>query len=170
MTTLEPDTGKGPLLIDIAIEAEGWLAVPDLPDPARLVETAIGHAAHAVVESLPQYAEVSVLLADDAAVQALNARWRGQDKPTNVLSFAANDADAPQSPLLGDIVLALETVLREARAQNKTASHHLAHLSVHGFLHLLGHDHLNDEEAETMEAKERAILADLGIADPYAAS
>lgn len=122
----------------------------------------------------PAGAEVSVVLADDATLWELNGAYRGQDKPTNVLSFAnLDDAHAPGPPggeplLLGDVVLARETVLAEARAQGKAPGDHLSHLCVHGLLHLLGFDHGAEAEAETMEALERRVLAGLGIADPYA--
>jgi probable rRNA maturation factor len=127
------------------------------------------------VESLPGVAsdrlEVSLVLADDAMVQTLNLQYRGQDKPTNVLSFAAlDDADPPdEGPvLLGDVVLAYETTLAEAAAEGKPTAHHLSHLLVHGVLHLLGFDHLDEAEAEEMEGVERSILGGLGIPDPYA--
>lgn len=107
---------------------------------------------------------VSLLLTDDAALAVLNRDWRGKDRPTNVLSFPA----AEQSDFWGDIALAAETVSAEAAEQNKPFENHMAHLLTHGFLHLLGHDHEDDGEAERMEARERAILARLGIADPYA--
>ena len=108
--------------------------------------------------------EVSILFTDNAAVQRLNAQYRGKDKPTNVLSF-------PQSagPLLGDIVLAYETVRDEAGLAGKPIQAHMAHLIIHGFLHLLGYDHEREDEAETMEALEREALEKIGIADPYAA-
>ena len=122
-------------------------------------------------------AELSLVLGDDALVRDLNRRWRGQDKATNVLSFSGLDEAPGSSPssrsnpgaprLLGDVVLAFETVAAEAAAQGKSLDHHLAHLIVHGVLHLLGHDHEDDAEAERMEALERAILAGLRIADPY---
>jgi probable rRNA maturation factor len=116
--------------------------------------------------------EVSLLLADDKAVRALNRDWRGQDKPTNVLSFPAQDRldDGPQGAplLLGDVALAFETVEREAAAQSKRLEDHLRHLLVHGVLHLLGHDHEQAAEAERMEGLERTILERLGVADPYA--
>ena len=118
---------------------------------------------------------VAVLLCDDAAIAALNARWRGVDRPTNVLSFPASPQTgaglhaAPVEPApLGDIAIAYETVAREAEAEDKPLAEHLAHLAVHGFLHLLGYDHHDDGEAERMERLERDILARLGIADPYA--
>lgn len=108
-------------------------------------------------------AELSLVLADDAALRALNARWRQQDKPTNVLSFPAGD-----SVLLGDVVLAFETVRREASEQGKSLADHMSHLVVHGVLHLLGHDHERPRDADVMESLERQVLAGLGIADPYA--
>jgi probable rRNA maturation factor len=114
-------------------------------------------------------AELSVQLADDAQIRALNAQWRGVDKPTNVLSFpvAAGDKIAA-APLLGDIVVAFETAEREAAEEGKTFADHYAHLVVHGFLHLLGFDHQDAAEADRMETLETVILARLGIADPYA--
>jgi probable rRNA maturation factor len=117
--------------------------------------------------------EISLVLGDDALVQRLNRDYRGVDKPTNVLSFAALDDDGPlpsDGPvLLGDVVLAYETMRAEAEADGKTISAHLSHLVVHGVLHLLGYNHSEDEEAEAMETLERSILAVLDIADPYAA-
>lgn len=110
---------------------------------------------------------VSLLLGDDAAIASLNAQFRGKEGPTNVLSFPA--AAPPGAPgFLGDIALAAETIVREAENQGKRVEHHAAHLAVHGFLHLLGYDHLEPSEAEEMEARERVILASLGIDDPYA--
>ncbi|MEM1038063.1 MAG: rRNA maturation RNase YbeY [Pseudomonadota bacterium] len=152
------------LAFDVAVEAELW---GDEQTLTALSERALMAAAAHVTELLPQDPEVSVVFTDNNAIQTLNARWRGMDKPTNVLSFAANDASGPPSPLLGDIVLAQETIAREAQAQDKAFDDHVIHLLVHGFLHLLGHDHLNDKEAHAMEETERRVLADLGIADPY---
>ena len=117
----------------------------------------------------------SVLFADDEQVHALNREWRGKDKPTNVLSFPmleredllALEADGPPE-MLGDIALAYETCQREADEKGVSLGDHTAHLLVHGFLHLAGHDHVNsDEQAEAMEKLEIAALALLGIADPY---
>ncbi len=117
--------------------------------------------------------ELTVVLADDRLVRRLNREYRGQDRPTNVLSFSGLDVrsdGAPDMPqLLGDVVLARETVFREARAQNKAPGEHLSHLVVHGVLHLLGFDHDTDAQAESMESAECAVLAGLGIADPYQA-
>jgi probable rRNA maturation factor len=109
---------------------------------------------------------LAILLTDDAAIRALNARHRGKDRPTNVLSFPA----APMKGMpatLGDIAIAYETAAREAHEEGKAVEHHLAHLAVHGVLHLLGEDHDDEAGAERMEAAERRILARLGIADPY---
>jgi probable rRNA maturation factor len=108
---------------------------------------------------------VTILLADDATVQDLNARFRGKDAPTNVLSFPA---PATAAPHLGDIALAYGVCSREAQAQGKPLAHHLMHLTAHGVLHLLGYDHQSDADAEAMEALERKILAGLGVPDPYA--
>ena len=112
---------------------------------------------------------MSLCLADDAALRALNLRWRGVDKPTNVLSFPS----APPGPLgdattLGDIALAYETLAREAQDLGVPLADHYRHLLAHGFLHLIGYDHQTDAEAERMEALETRILARLGAGDPYA--
>jgi probable rRNA maturation factor len=113
-------------------------------------------------------AELSLVLADDATVQALNARWRGKDAPTNVLAFASDEPPAKGQPvLLGDVVLAYQTVAREAKEQKKRLADHLRHLVIHGVLHLLGYDHIKPAPAERMETLETRILASLGVADPY---
>lgn len=151
------------LAVEVAVEAPDWAEA--LPDAERFCARVLQAAAGAA----PLPGEVSVLLADDATIQALNARFRGQDKPTNVLSFPA--PEAPNAPrFFGDVALALETVRREAHLQGKAMDAHVAHLLVHGFLHLLGHDHETDAEAERMEAREREILARLGYPDPYQAA
>lgn len=120
---------------------------------------------------LPAPPVVDITLTDDRAQQALNRTYRGQDRPTNVLAFAAADPAAPPLPgmpfLLGDVVLAYETVVQEAADQDKPLSDHLSHLVVHGVLHLLGYDHLDPADAAAMEAREIAILAELGVPDPY---
>lgn len=116
-------------------------------------------------------AELSIVLACDGFVQELNRQFRGQDKPTNVLSFPAEplpSIDLGDEPApLGDVIVAWETLLREAEAEGKTPLDHLRHLVVHGTLHLLGFDHQDDGEAERMEGLEREALARLGVADPY---
>ena len=156
--------------IDVAIEDSRWESVA--PDLEAFVIRAV-EAGLSVAPDSPRGAlEVSVLLADDATVQDLNRTWRGKDKPTNVLSFPA--AEQPLQPgmarPLGDVVLAYDTMLRESAEQSKPLSDHLAHLLVHGTLHLLGQDHETGEaEADAMEALEIAALRTLGVPDPYAA-
>ncbi len=124
--------------------------------------------------------ELYVRIVANDEMQTLNRDHRGKDKPTNVLSFQAIETDLLPNALigaakggppvmLGDIIIAAPVVVDEAQAQNKLPLHHFAHLIIHGLLHLLGHDHMEDEEAEIMEEKERAVLAGLGINDPYAA-
>jgi probable rRNA maturation factor len=163
MTAVRART-QGPA-VDVVVESKSWTE-----ESAAVVRRAIAEAS--AVESAPARS-VAILLTDDATVRTLNRRWRGIDKPTNVLSFPAV-AVFPRSgegiaASLGDIAIAYETVAREARAEGKPLLHHLAHLAVHGFLHLLGHDHESEREAETMERTERAILARLGLPDPYKA-
>ncbi|WP_107851576.1 rRNA maturation RNase YbeY [Oceanimonas marisflavi] len=112
-------------------------------------------------------AEVTVRLVDEAESQALNRDYRGKDKPTNVLSFPFEAPPGVELPLLGDLVICRQVVEREAAEQNKPLQAHWAHMVVHGCLHLLGFDHIKDEEAEVMEAREIAILAGLGMDNPY---
>jgi len=147
-------------MIEIQVEDAGWLAV--LPEAERL---AIG-AAEASLAALPTptAGDLVILLTNDAEVRDLNARFRDKDQPTNVLSFPAGDNPHGH---LGDVALALGVCAAEAAAQGKPLAHHLQHLVAHGVLHLVGYDHLNDGEAETMEALEREILATLGVPDPY---
>lgn len=132
-------------------------------------------AERAVLEALKQSkakvkgaAELSILLTNDAEQKELNAQWRGKDSATNVLSFPQIEPGDPVIGLLGDITLARETLIREAAEQGVSFEAHFTHLVVHGFLHILGHDHLDDDEAAVMEGLETAILATLGIDDPYA--
>ena len=145
-------------MIEIEVEAEAWTGA--LPDAEAVVERAAQAALGAV------QGDIVVLLTDDAAVRELNGRFRDKDKPTNVLSFPAPENAFPH---LGDIVLAYGVCATEAEAQSKTLADHLSHLVVHGVLHLLGRDHEDDAEAEEMEAEERDILAQIGVADPYLA-
>lgn len=138
-----------------------------VPEAEALCSGAARAALDAVAPGLAA-AELSIVLGDDALVAALNRRWRGREGPTNVLSFASGDKPAPPLPLLlGDVVLAYETVAAEAMAQAKPLTDHLRHLIVHGVLHLLGFDHIDNDEAERMEALETRILAGLGVSDPY---
>lgn len=154
--------------IDIAVEDERWeRAVPEL-------EAFVIRAVEAGLAILPDSAGdpvgISVLLADDATVQTLNRTWRNKDKPTNVLSFPAAEQPLPPGMArpLGDVVLAYDTLVRESAEQSKPFEHHLAHLLVHGTLHLLGQDHETGEaEADAMEALEIAALRGLGLPNPY---
>ena len=113
-------------------------------------------------------AELSILLTNDEEQHALNKEWRGKDSSTNVLSFPQIEPGDPVLGLLGDITMARETLIREAAEQGVSFEDHFTHLVVHGFLHILGYDHLDDEEAAEMEGLETSILATLGIDDPYA--
>lgn len=131
----------------------------------RGCEARLSEALAAAAYSERVAGSVSLLLGDDAAIAALNRDFRGKDGPTNVLSFPPAP---PADGFLGDIALAAETIAAEAAFQGKSFQNHAAHLVVHGFLHLLGYDHMTDSEAEQMEAKERAILTSIGIDDPYA--
>ena len=107
------------------------------------------------------------MLTDDSAVRALNREWRGEDAPTNVLSFPAGGPGGGAPRMLGDIVIAYETAAREAEIEGKPLMHHVAHLAVHGFLHLVGYDHAASADADVMEGLEVAILARLDVPDPY---
>jgi probable rRNA maturation factor len=141
-------------MIEIEVEADAWSA--DLPGVEAVVKRAAEQAAPT--------GDVVILLTDDETVRDLNARFRGKDRPTNVLSFPAPENARPH---LGDIVLAHGVCAAEAREQGKPFVDHLSHLVIHGILHLMGHDHEADDEAEAMEARERTLLAALGVPDPY---
>ncbi len=149
-------------MIDIEVEDAAWGEA--LPDVESVVRSA---ALVAVAHEEAGHADITILLTDDDSVRALNGRFLGQDKATNVLSFPAQPNFARH---LGDIALAYGVCVREAAEQGKPLRHHLQHLTVHGVLHLLGYDHMRDDEAEAMEDLERAVLAELGVPDPYAAS
>lgn len=158
--------------IQIAVDVDGW---PDEEALHQMAQRVLGAAEAFLVSEKAQPfpeqpTEVSIVFADDETIRDINSEWRGQDKPTNVLSFPAypiEPGDLP-GPMLGDIVIARETVAREALELDKTFDEHLTHLLVHGFLHLLGYDHMETEEAEEMEGLETGILAVLGLSDPYA--
>lgn len=157
----------GGLTIDISSVSGGWESI--LPE----VETVIRRAAELTwtwenADATVDGAEVSVALADDAMMRTLNRKYRGKDMPTNVLAFPAEDGGAAgRARLLGDVVLAFETVQREAAERSKPLGDHVSHLTVHGMLHLLGRDHESEMQAAVMEALETAILAGLGVANPY---
>jgi probable rRNA maturation factor len=175
------------LSIAISIEDPNWARLA--PDAARVLRRAARDAlAQAKADGWKGSRvghEISFVLTDDKRMRALNGAYRGKDRPTNVLSFAALDAAKPGAAkrdaakrdaggpksgmpwLLGDVVFASGVIAREAKAQHKSLTHHLTHLAVHGVLHLLGYDHEQDRDAETMEALEVAALARMGIANPY---
>ena len=154
------------LSIDIAVEADAWSVLADIDG---LTRRCIEAAADAAGLDGAGEMELSVLLCDDAAIRVLNRDWRGQDKPTNVLSFPAASGGSMAGPrLLGDIAIAFETTNREALAEGRPLTAHVTHLLVHGFLHLLDHDHVDVAQAEAMEALETAILDRLGLPDPHA--
>lgn len=156
----------GAVEAEIVVEAEGWPGEEALD---RLLAPAFAAAAkHA--EPWPAVMALAVAFADDARVRVLNRDFRGKDAATNVLSFPAPpEASPPGGPaFLGDVILARETVVREAAEAGLPFETHLVHLAVHGFLHLLGYDHIDDDDAERMEHLETAILADLGLPDPHA--
>lgn len=151
-----------PIVIDYQTDdiPDGWL-YPAEKRLQRWLDTALEIVGN--TEAL----EVTVRLTDNDEIRELNHEYRGKDAPTNVLSFPC-DWDLPEEPrLLGDIVIAVEVVNREAKEQNKKMEAHWAHIVVHGLLHLLGYDHLNDADAEKMETLEKQILAELGFPDPY---
>jgi probable rRNA maturation factor len=168
--------------IDIKVDSPLWRAQRGVK---AVLQRAICEAAAMAATS---GGELAIVLTDDSAIRALNRDWRGKDQPTNVLSFPAN-SPSPSFPrkrgrvrvgavsrltaargrvrLLGDIVIAYETMAREALAEHRPFAHHLAHLAVHGFLHLVGHDHAADADADAMEALEVAVLARLDVPNPY---
>lgn len=151
---------------DIQIDSNLWDAHPAAEQTVR---AAIAAAAAAL--STPG-GEVSILLTDDSAIQVLNRDWRGFDKPTNVLSFPAPKSAATSGvgtglPMLGDIAIAYETVLRECDDEDREFLHHLTHLTVHGFLHLIGFDHQTDAQADEMEGLESRIMIAMNLPDPW---
>jgi probable rRNA maturation factor len=148
------------LKIDVIVESELWKQHDDIKSAVRRAVT----QAAAVLST--QSCELAIVLTDDSAIRLLNRDWRGVDAPTNVLSFPAGRAGGAP-PFIGDIVLAYQTIAGEARAERKPLTHHIAHLAVHGFLHLLGYDHVRKKDAEAMEAVERDVLQRLGVPDPY---
>lgn len=156
--------GKG-VKIGVLVESARWnRALPGAAAAARRAARA------ALAACAPQAGEIAIVLSDDRTVRRLNRDYRRKDKPTNVLSFPLGDgplAGGAAAQLLGDVILARETVFAEAASQDKTPRDHLCHLVVHGVLHLLGLDHEKQADARRMEAVERRVLAGIGIADPY---
>lgn len=151
--------------IDIQLQSPLWKAEPAAEQTVR---DAIAAAAAALATA---DGEVSILLTDDAAIVKLNRDWRGIDKPTNVLSFPAPKTTTTSggAAMLGDIVIAYETLRRECDDEGRVFLHHLAHLTVHGFLHLIGYDHQTDSDADAMEGLESKIMTRMKMPDPYLA-
>ncbi|UNF38980.1 rRNA maturation RNase YbeY [Bartonella krasnovii] len=154
------------IIIDIMIKSVGWNDEEMLYNITEKALTITMH--HVSLENV--VSEISLLFTDDEHMAQINAQWRGKNKSTNVLSFPAFPIKAgdPPGPMLGDIIIARETVVLEAEKQGKTFQDHLTHMIVHGILHLLGYDHETDDEAHQMEMLEREILQKLSIRDPYA--
>ncbi len=162
-------TSRG-LHTDVLISHGDWASA--INDVDSLCQQASLAAYRACSEMELEQVEISILLSDDKNLQALNKKYRGVDKPTNVLSFPNHDwkklSHATVIPqLLGDVVIAFETTMSEAIRDGKKLEDHLSHLVVHGVMHLLGHDHEHSVQAETMETLETTTLAELGISDPY---
>ncbi len=150
------------LSVDLRIEDDGWSVALD--DCEAIIETALEAAAQKTGES----GLVEVLLTNNEEMQTLNAQWRGKDKPTDVLSFPAEGASMPgMQTFLGDLALGLDVAKADSDKLGRDFRLHVMHLLVHGFLHLLGYDHMSDDEANTMEGLEAQILAPLGLPDPY---
>lgn len=157
--------------IQIAVEDEEWPEEGQLQTMAeRVLSEAVRHLATLGQPFPDQAPELSMVFTGDDEIRTINAQWRDQDKPTNVLSFPAYPLAPgdPPGPMLGDIIIARQTVEREAVDLGKSFDDHLTHLMVHGFLHLFGYDHQQADEAEIMEGLETGILASLGLSDPYA--
>lgn len=153
---------------DLIIEDDGW---GDEDRWQRLADRVVAATLKAIPETVLDGSELALVLTNDADIRDLNRDHRNEDKPTNVLSFPQHEpGDEEFGPLLGDIVIARETVDREAKAAGISLDHHVTHMIVHGLLHLFGYDHIEDDAADDMEALETAILAGLGLADPYAES
>jgi probable rRNA maturation factor len=165
----KPMAASGLPALEVLVVADCWQLEADA-EP--VIQRAIAAAAEFVAADVGD-GELAVMLTDDEGIRTLNRNWRGIDKPTNVLSFPALQPRGPRGPadpprMLGDMAIGYETTRREADEQQKPFDHHLSHLAIHGFLHLIGYDHEKDQQAETMEEIERDILSQLGIPDPYA--
>ena len=158
--------------IQISVEEGAWPSEERLHEMSgRVLGAAAAFLQRHEKQPFPETGapEVSLVFTNDAEIRGINAEWRNQDKPTNVLSFPAFPL-APgkmPGPMLGDIIFAEETLAREAGELGKSFDDHLTHLMVHGFLHLFGYDHMEEDEAEKMEGLETRILAELGLSDPY---
>ena len=156
------------LSIDVRVEAGDWECLgPEHLDPELRLDVFCSKVAQACLQAEEASGSFALLLTDDSALQRLNAAFRGKDAPTDVLSFPGDANDVATEHHLGDIAIAHGVSVRDAQAQNKTLQAHVSHLIIHGYLHLLGYDHMTDTQAEQMEALERRALASLGITDPY---
>jgi probable rRNA maturation factor len=154
--------------IEILVESARWSGRRGVQPLLRRAIAGASAALPAKAARSTSGAELAIVLTNDSAIRGLNRTWRGKNEPTNVLAFPTDPHGGPHR-LLGDIVIAYETLARQAREEHKRFDHHLAHLAVHGFLHLCGYDHETDRQAAAMERLETAILARLGIPDPYIA-
>lgn len=167
---LMPDN-SAEIAIDIAVDSDQWQDIEAFEELAQktsaIVTRWLEERESIKFPQVPM--ELSVLLTDDASIKEINSKWRRQDKATNVLSFPTKELDVGDTPLplLGDVIFAYETILREAEELTKSFEEHLTHLFIHGFLHLLGYDHINDTDAEQMERIETGILLSIGLSDPY---
>ena len=149
----------GKMIIDLQIACEQETGLPTVEQ--------IEQWATAAVQPQSDEVEMTVRIVDEAESHALNLNYRGKDRPTNVLSFPFECPDEVELPLLGDLVICRQVVEREAQEQDKPVMAHWAHMVVHGSLHLLGYDHIEDDEAEEMESLETQIMTGQGFADPY---
>lgn len=147
------------LELDLQIATEDTKHLPSEADFRLWVETALANS--------DEELEVTIRIVDEEESHALNHEYRGKDKPTNVLSFPFEAPPGLELPLLGDLVICAQIVQNEAEEQNKVPLHHWAHMTIHGILHLCGYDHINDDEADEMEAIETQLLSSLSISDPY---
>lgn len=147
-------------MLDLRIKEDAWqTAIGE-------IEAVCSRALESAMHTTDQRGEVALLLTDDAEMHQLNRDWRGKDKPTDVLSFPA---DPMEAPFLGDIAIGLGIARKDAESRGIGLADHLSHLLIHGYLHLIGHDHIEDTEAREMEMLEVRVLATLGIGDPYSA-
>lgn len=167
---MSPPAHSRKILIELSVEGGQWKPEDDL---SNMCEQVLGSAADYLAEHGQPFpeggTEVSLLFTEDEEMRLINGRWRSKDTPTNVLSFPSAPIEPGHSPgvFLGDIVLAYQTIAREAESLEIPFDNHLTHLLVHGLLHLLGYDHIHDDEARVMENLETRILAKLNLSDPY---
>lgn len=172
VTRLSPMPNKSAeISIEIAVDSNRWEDIEAFElltqDTSQTVIAWLEEYESIIFPQIPM--ELSVLFTDDASIKEINSEWRKQDKATNVLSFPTKELSVGDTPLplLGDIIFAHETILREAEELTKSFEEHFTHLFIHGFLHLLGYDHINDTDAEQMERIETGILTSIGLSDPY---